>query len=136
MTLRLKQFITAYIECALWSSTADGSPEQQEADPNHKGSFDSSFLDLGYTDLDPELQKHVEEQCAEFFEAYNDYFGHNVEQAGHDFWLTRNGHGAGFWDRGHNYWPGDPSGQLLTSAAKPYGTEDWYLNEQKLVAKG
>lgn len=22
------------------------------------------------------------------------------EMIGHDFWLTRNGHGAGFWDRG------------------------------------
>ena len=26
----------------------------------------------------------------------------NAEQLGHDLWLTRNGHGAGFWDRGHD----------------------------------
>lgn len=25
---------------------------------------------------------------------------YTATQAGHDFWLTRNGHGAGFWDRG------------------------------------
>lgn len=25
---------------------------------------------------------------------------YDATQAGHDFWLTRNGHGAGFWDRG------------------------------------
>lgn len=24
----------------------------------------------------------------------------NLEQLGHDFWLTRNRHGTGFWDRG------------------------------------
>jgi hypothetical protein len=26
--------------------------------------------------------------------------GQTPEQIGHDFWLTRQGHGAGFWDRG------------------------------------
>lgn len=25
--------------------------------------------------------------------------GYDAGRAGHDFWLTRNGHGAGFWDR-------------------------------------
>jgi hypothetical protein len=37
-------------------------------------------------------------------------------RAGHDFWLTRNGHGAGFWDRGL----GD-LGERLSKAAKVYG---------------
>jgi len=23
----------------------------------------------------------------------------NIKQAGHDFWMSRNGHGVGFWDR-------------------------------------
>jgi len=34
-------------------------------------------------------------------------------QAGHDFWLTRNGHGAGFWD---GDWP--ETGDALTEASK------------------
>ena len=30
------------------------------------------------------------------------YFEHrDSEQAGHDLWLTRNGHGTGFWDRSY-----------------------------------
>lgn len=37
-------------------------------------------------------------------------------QCGHDFALTRNGHGAGFWDRGY----GDV-GDRLTDAARAYG---------------
>ena len=28
----------------------------------------------------------------------------NIEQAGHDFWLSRNGHGTGFWDRDSDYY--------------------------------
>lgn len=39
------------------------------------------------------------------------------EQIGHDFWLTRNGHGAGFWDRGHG-----ALGDTLTQWAKTYSS--------------
>ncbi len=39
--------------------------------------------------------------------------------AGHDFWLTRSGHGTGFWDRGL----GELGGRL-TAAAKVYGEPD------------
>lgn len=38
-------------------------------------------------------------------------------QHGHDFLLTRNHHGAGFWDRGY---PND-IGEILTEATRPYG---------------
>jgi hypothetical protein len=27
--------------------------------------------------------------------------GLDLSQCGHDFWLTRNRHGTGFWDRGY-----------------------------------
>ena len=39
-----------------------------------------------------------------------------AELAGHDFALTRNGHGANFWNRG----PGT-IGDMLTEECKPYG---------------
>jgi hypothetical protein len=38
----------------------------------------------------------IEEEYKEKVESYIK----DTEQIGHDFWLTRNGHGAGFWDRG------------------------------------
>lgn len=40
----------------------------------------------------------------------------NFGQHGHDFALTRNGHGAGFWDRGYG-----PIGDILTERAESYG---------------
>lgn len=43
------------------------------------------------------------------------------EQIGHDFWLTRNGHGAGFWDRGHG-----ELGDKLSDLAKTFGTVHVY----------
>ncbi len=44
------------------------------------------------------------------------------EQVGHDFNLTRNGHGAGFWDRGL-----DELGDRLTKASKPFGEQQALL---------
>lgn len=40
------------------------------------------------------------------------------EQAGHDFCLTRQGQGAGFWDRG-----ADAAGEILTAWAKDAGNQ-------------
>lgn len=45
----------------------------------------------------------------------------NIEdsQIGHDLWLTRNGHGAGFWDRGLG-----AIGDTLTEYAHELGDQD------------
>ncbi len=48
-----------------------------------------------------------------------------TERAGHDFWLTRNGHGAGFWD---GDWP-EPQAQLLTDASKAFGECNLYVGD-------
>lgn len=50
------------------------------------------------------------------------------DRAGHDFWLTRCGHGAGFWDRGL----GD-IGCKLTEAASVYGSVDLYIGDDGLI---
>jgi hypothetical protein len=53
--------------------------------------------------------------------------------AGHDFWLTRNGHGAGFWD---GDWP-DEVGVRLDKASKKYGQVDLYVGDDgKIWASG
>ena len=52
--------------------------------------------------------------------------GYTWEQVGHDFWLTSQGHGAGFWDRGL-----EELGDTLTASVS--GHEDivgLYLNEE------
>lgn len=42
------------------------------------------------------------------------------EQAGHDFWLTRQGHGSGFWDRDDDTWS-EPAREALTAACEHFG---------------
>ena len=59
--------------------------------------------------------------------------GYSWSRLGHDFWLTRNGHGAGFWcrDELENIDPedmGESLGDRLTTAAKTYGGVYLYLD--------
>jgi hypothetical protein len=87
-------------------------------------------LDENYSidDFAPEALESLLEDCADFVEAHADLIRGREGLAGHDFWLTRNGHGAGFWDGG---WP--ESGDVLTKASEPYGSVDLYVgNDGKI----
>lgn len=44
------------------------------------------------------------------------------EQIGHDLWLTRNGQGAGFWDRPELY--GKNQAAILTAMARAMGRHE------------
>jgi hypothetical protein len=74
--------------------------------------------------------------------------GGTLAQMGHDFWLTRNGHGAGFWDRGNlqvriaMHPPGMPRvrdaalGDALSEAARAAGVCDTYQGDDGLIYFG
>ena len=81
MTPNQKKFFRAYIEALYFTETGDS--EQPEVDAEL---YESSL-------------KQAWDDCRRFYNVYADIIGENVEQAGHDFWFTRNGHGTGFWDR-------------------------------------
>lgn len=53
---------------------------------------------------------------------------YTIENVGHDFWLTRNGHGVGFWDRGL----GD-LGDELTKHAEACKCSDLYVGDDDLI---
>lgn len=44
---------------------------------------------------------------------------YDTAQLGHDLWLTRNGHGSGFWDKPEIY--GKENARILTLMAKAMG---------------
>ena len=136
----LDAFTQGYIDAALWSSTAYGSPDEDRKDPpdadgNRRGTFDKSFQDCGYSvhNLAPELLTRVIEDCAAFQTDHaSDLDADGCPDrahGGHDFWLTRNRHGAGFWDGDY------PAaiGRRLTDAAHAYGESDWYVGDDGLI---
>ncbi len=117
--MNINDFLNAYVEAALWSSPGhDDGPHACE-------NLDDIF---SIDDISPETLAQMREDCEDFIKAnaddlalYSEARGNEqwsaAELAGHDFWLTRNGHGVGFWDRGL----GD-LGQRLTKAAEVYGS--------------
>ena len=98
----------------------------------------SPTLDEKYDsdDIAPEARKAMEKDCEKFIAEnetalgdYEEKIGRNweyseSEEAGHDFWLTRNGHGAGFWDRGIG-----ETGDTLTEASTGFGEVDLYAGD-------
>lgn len=102
---------TACVVCALWSSlVSDESGERCEPADDH----------YGLEDIDADILEELRDDLAAFVaDNRDDLAGMDSAQVGHDFWLTREGHGAGFWDRGLG-----ERGDRLTAAAKIYGEFD------------
>lgn len=113
-------FFNGYVTAALWSSTDD------EGNP----------LDDAYVkdDIHPAALGTMRKDCRDFMESNKDdlmaYKNERAseESAGIDFWLTRNGHGAGFWDRGLG-----ALGARLTKASKPYSNCDLYVGDDGMI---
>ncbi len=117
---QVDEFNLAYIEAALWSTN-------DESDESGGEPLDS---DYGIDDLDPETLAKMADDCRRFQEEnaadlalYDHPQWTAAELGGHDFWLTRNGHGCGFWDR-DDCLPAD-TGTRLTAASEKYG--EYYL---------
>jgi len=92
------------------------------------------FTETGDTDqpgsdaeLTPLFKARAYIDCRNFLEAVKDCGEHNPEQLGHDLWLTRNGHGAGFWDRPKIY--GTANATLFTRISTAMGEVDAEFEE-------
>lgn len=130
--MKLDSFTQAFFIAALWS-TNDGADEQG-GEP----------LDANYeiSDIDPTCLEKLTAECERFQSEQADhitsqncvYHHYNyLEHAGHDFWLTRCGHGCGFWD---GDWT-EPAATKLTAASKAFGNVDLYVGDDgKIYAMG
>jgi hypothetical protein len=52
----------------------------------------------------------------------------DAEKAGHNFWLTREGHGSGFWDEDM-----DEVGERLTELSEKFGEGGLYVGDDGKV---
>jgi len=107
----LDAFTKAYITAALWSTN-------DESDPSGGDPIDDNY---GPDDIAPDALAKIQSDCQAFLAANQNLISENMteDQAGHDFWLTRCGHGVGFWDRGLG-----EVGEKLTEASRAFG-ECW-----------
>lgn len=105
----LETFTAAFIEALYFTDTGDVDQPGSDAE------------------LSEDARADIEADCRSWWRRFGCYVVSDVcanvgtegpvAQAGHDFWLTRQEHGAGFWD---GDWP-EPYGDMLTKAAEAYG---------------
>lgn len=141
---QLDPFTRSYIEAALWSTT-------DEADEDLRALDDSGY---GVEDFHPDTLAEMVADCRDFQESFGEWIDSGCTRqhpadssdrqlAGFHFWLTRNRHGAGFWD---GDWTepytetdddGSPPivpryptvGDYLTEMAHAYGSYDLYVGD-------
>lgn len=110
----LRDFVAGYLEAAEFTTVLgeSGAPLECMNDP---------------PTWSPEARQQAVEECRDFLagqwaavEAAQEEYGVSYEQAGRDFWLTRNRHGAGFWDGDYP----EPHAKALTDAAHAAGERD------------
>lgn len=128
----VESFVNGYLVAALWSSsdTLPGTADGQEGETVNLDNY--YWADGQEAKLMGECLDFIAANAADLL-AYEQQKSHAPEYgawecAGHDFWLTRNGHGAGFWDRGLG-----ELGERLSEASKAFGGIDLYLGDDEQV---
>lgn len=122
----LEAVYSGYRDAALWSSSND----RYEDDPDNE----AEMLDGTDYELSKEAEHHFRTECAAFISDNAELLaaaadkGMDGENVGHNFWLSRNGHGAGFWDSGLG-----ELGDQLHEAAKKFGDDDLYVGDDDQI---
>lgn len=120
-----EEFVAGYREAMLWAnayldddnSEAIDGRDYAEPEDVEREDADTFWDTLGYVIMAID--------CG----AYSRNSVHSAGQAGHDFALTRNHHGAGFWDRGLGR-----IGDMLTDEAHAYGSHYIAISDDGTVA--
>ena len=122
-----KDLVKGYVAAALWSSNDESTPSGGEP------------LDKNYdrSDIATDSLKKMKRDCAKFMKANKSDIAEFIATSprgshedggwalvGHCFWLNRNGHGTGFWDRD----AGDV-GERLSEASRKFGESDLYVGD-------
>lgn len=119
----IDEMFDAYVETALWSSTAE--------DDTPLDSLDAELADSALDSMRKDVESFARENAhlIESADVTTHQYG-RWGRAGHDFWLTRNGHGAGFWD---GDWEPEATAERLTDAAHAYGETYLYVGDDGMI---
>jgi len=130
---RIQAMVRGYLSAMVWTTTDDDGNTCDDMEPSTDARAEAlaivtAFYDANHNDLGA----YIDLRIAEVGSTYNPHTARQLEAygfAGHDLWLTSQGHGVGFWDRGHGR-----VGERLTKAAKvfqgcsAYTTDDGYVD--------
>lgn len=120
MLIRMDTFTKGYIRAMLWSTTDDATGGSSSLAARF------TLLDLTRDALARSIADCEAFQAANYTDLQADH--NDTETQGTDFWLTRAGHGAGYWDGDYPI-----AGDHLTAAVKAgYPNIDPYASRGKV----
>jgi hypothetical protein len=131
MTSLDKGRLESYVQTALWSSTDDNS------EPLDSGRDMDDLAPITKLEMNRELGRFF--KLLELIETADDDGDLRTlsdilseftddEHIAHDFWLTRNHHGAGFWDGDYGKY-----GDQLTAIAQTFSEVNLYIGDDNLI---
>lgn len=137
----LDSFTQGYIEAMFFTDSEPGTVRPDEDSGSgflwNPAVHSSLPGDVGFADLAPKALAKIVADCRAFqtgpagdllFQIYESDTVYAPDQAGRDFWYSRNGHGVGFWDRGLG-----EIGDKLHKAAQAFRQVDSYVGDDGLV---
>ena len=118
-----QKMLRQYMETALWSSTDES--DESGGEPMDKNYDIYDISEESIVEAKKDIKKFVDKAGSLLDDV-------DPEQAGHDFWLTRNHHGAGFWDGDY---PED-IGDKLTKLSHEFGEKWPYVGDDGKIYFG
>lgn len=110
--IALNVFTRSYIDAALWTLERD-CPDRSDGECDVRALSESTL-------------RNMKQDCERFYSDNASALKKGTpSQGGHDFWLTREGEGAGFLD---GDWP-EPEATRLYEAAKKYQAMGLYVDD-------
>lgn len=116
--------LKAYLQTALWASSDEND---DPLDSNYSiNDFAPGEVNKAKIDLKNFVGKLKTSGLLGLYKKEYD-----LSQLAHDFWLTRNGHGAGFWDRSYSNDAPDGSdlGDAITKIADSFRETSVYVGD-------
>ena len=108
-----EEMLPHYLTCAEWADLDEDSEKGLDFSPCAE---ESALADcMRFVGLNWEIVKDI-----------------RPDQVGHDLWLTRNHHGAGFWDRPEIY-GGEDNADKLTDSAHSFGERSVFMHCGQLI---
>jgi hypothetical protein len=119
-------FIYSYLEAAIWSSQDWRNVSAENPTPETMDNY--AIINCSY-----ELLRDAINDCSYFLNKHGvktllEQDGQSIEQQGHDFWFTRNHHGAGYWDGNYPI-----AGEELTRISHTIKEYSLYIGDDNLI---
>jgi hypothetical protein len=124
------EVLTHYVAAALWTSHHYESEQDDNPVPMDSVKDADDIADEARAEMRADVEAFLQGAHPDALAYWSAQLGD--AQIGHDFWLTRNRHGAGFWDR-FGAGEGAEYGRMLTDDAHAYGDSELYVGDDGRV---